>query len=171
MDVFLADQQIDAGNGQHDGKQDHGRGGSVGRIAAGVAVEHIVDITHDGVHFRRVQVRAEEGNRVGVSLERTDEAGDDEIEQGRRNHGQGDLGENPPFGGDVYLGGMVLGLIHGSQRGCKDQNFKGHNHPHGIEAQHERLRPVGAANEIDGSNTEPAENQIGKTVRVGGLLE
>ena len=113
--MLLADQQVNTGDGQHDGEQDDGGSRSIGRITAGVAVEHIVDITNDGIHFSRIQIGAKEGNRIGICLERADEAGDDEIKQGGGDHGQGDLREDSPFGSAVHLGGIVVGLIHRSK--------------------------------------------------------
>ena len=49
MNVLFAYQQIDAGDCEHNDKQDDCRCGCVGRVAAGVAVEHVVDIAHNGV--------------------------------------------------------------------------------------------------------------------------
>ena len=74
--MLPADEQVDAGDGQHDGKQDDGRRRRVGGVAAAVAVQHIVDIAHDGVHLRRVQIHTEQCHRIAVGLERTDETGD-----------------------------------------------------------------------------------------------
>ena len=64
MDVLFAHQQIDAGDGQHDGEQDDGGSGCVGGVAAGIAVKHVVDITHDGVHFRGIQIGSEQGDSI-----------------------------------------------------------------------------------------------------------
>lgn len=79
MNVFFAHQQIDAGNGKDDGKQYNGRRRRVGGEAAAVAVEHVVDVAHNGVHARRIQIRAEQRHRITVRLERADEAGDYQI--------------------------------------------------------------------------------------------
>ena len=51
MDMFFADQQIDAGDSQDDGEQQDRRRGSIGRIAAAVTVEHIVDVADNGIHL------------------------------------------------------------------------------------------------------------------------
>ena len=58
--MFLADHQIDAGDGQHDGKQKYSRRGCIGRITTAVTVEHIVNITYYRIHLRCIQIRSEQ---------------------------------------------------------------------------------------------------------------
>ena len=78
MHMLAADHQIDAGYGQNDGKQDDGSSGRVRGVAA-AGVEHIVNIAHDGIHLRRIQLCAEQGNRVAICFESADKAGDHQI--------------------------------------------------------------------------------------------
>ena len=171
MDVLSADQKIDTGDGQHDGEQDDSRGRCVAGIATGGAVEHIVDIAYNGVHFRGIQVGAEQGHCIGIGLERTDETGDDQVKKSRGDHGQGNFGEYPQPGGAVHLGCVIVGLVYGGQRRGQNQNFEWHDYPNGIEAQYKHLCPVRAAAKVNGTCAEPAKDQICQTVGIGGLLE
>ena len=124
--MLLADHQINAGDGQNDGKEDDRRRRSEGRITAAVAIEHVVNITYDGVHFRCVQIGTEDGHRVRVGLERTDKACDNQVEYGGGDHRQGDPGEDPCSGSAVHTGSRVVAFIHGGQRPCEDQHLEGH---------------------------------------------
>ena len=72
MNVFPADQQVDAGDGQDDDKQDDCRRGGIGRIAAAVSVKHVVNITDDRIHARRIEVRSKERHSIAVGLEGSD---------------------------------------------------------------------------------------------------
>ncbi len=90
---LAGDKQVDAGDGQHNDEQDDGRRRGVRGIAAAVAVEHVVDIAHNGVHPRGVQIRAEKGHRVAVGLESADKAGDHQVDDHGGDHGQGDAGK------------------------------------------------------------------------------
>ena len=56
--MLLADDEIDACDGQHDGKQDDGRRRRIRRITAACAIEHVVNIANDGIHFGCIQVCA-----------------------------------------------------------------------------------------------------------------
>ena len=78
--MFAAHQEIYDRDGEHDDKQQHGRGRCIGRISAAVAVEHVIDIADDGVHTRRIEVYAKDGNCVTVRLKGTYEAGDHKVE-------------------------------------------------------------------------------------------
>ena len=171
MYIFPADHQVDAGDGQHDGKQDHSCGRGEGGVAAAVAIEHIVDVAHDGVHPCGVQIRAKQSHGIAVRFECTDEARDDQIEQRRGDHGQGDPGEDTHLGGAVDPGSIVVVLVNGCQRTGEDQHLEGHDHPDGIEAQHEHLCPVRTIDEVHGTCAEPREHQIDQTVGIGGALE
>ena len=77
--MALADHQIDAGDSQHNSKEDDGRRRSIGRVTTGIAIEHIVDITDDGIHAGGIQVSAKQCNRVALGLKFADEAGNDQI--------------------------------------------------------------------------------------------
>lgn len=77
--MLFADQQINAGNGQNNGKQDDGGCRRIGRIATAVTVKHVVNIADDGVHFSGIQIGTEQRNGITVGLECTDESGDDQI--------------------------------------------------------------------------------------------
>ena len=85
--MLAADHEVNAGNGQHDGKQNNGRRRCVRRISAAGAVKHIVHIAHDGVHARHIQIRTKQRHAVTVGLECADKAGDYQIKQRRGNHG------------------------------------------------------------------------------------
>ena len=152
--MLFADQQIDAGDGQDDGKQQDRRSGSIGRISATVAVEHVVDVAHDGVHPGGIQIGAEQGDCVGVGLERTDEARDDQIEDHGGDHGQCDLREHPETGSAVHSCRIVVHGVHTGESTGQDQNLKRHNDPDGVKAQHEHFRPVGPVDEIHGAAAE-----------------
>jgi len=52
--MLFADQQIDAGDGQDDGKQQDRRSGSIGRISAAVTVEHVQ--AHAGIDIGDVLI-------------------------------------------------------------------------------------------------------------------
>ena len=67
MYILLADNQVNACNCQHDGEENNRRCRSEGRIAARIAVEHIVDIAYDGVHLSRIQVCAEKGDSMPIA--------------------------------------------------------------------------------------------------------
>ena len=54
-------QEIDASDGKHNGEKNQCCCGGVGRIASGVAVEHIIDVAHDRIHAGRVQICSEQG--------------------------------------------------------------------------------------------------------------
>ena len=169
--MLAADQKIDDRDGQHDQKQHHRSRRRIGGVAAGIAVEHVVDIANQRVHFGRVQVGAENGNRIGVGLESTDKAGDHQVKYRGRDHGQRDPGKHPPFGGAVHGGGIVEILPHRCQSTGQHQNFKGHDHPDRIKAQHEHLRPVGAVYKVHRTYPEPGEQQVYEAVGIGRLLE
>ena len=171
MDVLPAHQQVDAGDGQHDGEQNDGCRRCKGRIAAGVTVQHVVDIAHHGVHLGGVQVGAEQGHRVAVRLECADEAGDDQIEDHGGDHGQGDAGEDAPAGRAVHAGGVVVVLLHRGQRTGEDQDLEGQHYPHGVEAQDEHLSPVRPIDKIHAGAAEPVEHHIYQPIGVGGLFE
>ena len=112
--MFLARQQVNHRNGQHDHKQHHRRRGGIGRIAACVAVEHIVHITYDGVHPGGIEIRAEQRHRVGIRLKCADKAGDDQIKQGGGDHGQGDPGEDPEGPPPVMAGFLYYKTVNSS---------------------------------------------------------
>ena len=171
MDVLFAHQQVDAGDGQHDGKQKNGRGGGVGGIAAGIAVEHIIDIAHNGIHACGVQVRAEQGHGIGIGLEGPDEAGDHQVEKAGGDHGQGDAPENPAFGCSVHPGGVAVGLVYGGQGRGENQNLEGHDDPHGVKAQYQHLRPVWPREKVHAGKAQGVQKHIHKTVGIGGLPE
>lgn len=169
--MLPADEQVDTGDGQDDGEQQDRRRRCVGGITAAVAVQHVVDITHNGIHFRRIQVCAEQCHRVAVCLKGADESRDDQVEDGGRDHRQGDLSENTEPGGAVHSGGVIIYLIDGSQGAGQDQDLKRHDHPDRVEAQDKHFRPVGTVNEVHGTASEPVDQQIDQAVRVGCLLE
>ena len=171
MDVFFADQQVDTGDGQNDGEQKDRRRGSVGRISAAVAVEHIVDVAHDGIHLRGIQVRAEERHSITVGFECADETGDDQVEHHGGDHRQRNLRKHPETGSAVHTGCIVIHGIHAGQSTGQNQNLKWHYDPDGVKTQDEHLCPVGAVDEIHGTAAEKLNEQIDQTIGVGSLLE
>ena len=112
MNVLFAYQQIDAGDCEHNDKQDDCRCGCVGRVAAGVAVEHVVDIAHNGVHARCIQVRPKECHRVGVGFKSADKAGDNQVKDHRGDHRQCDAVKDAPAPGAIHARGIVIILVH-----------------------------------------------------------
>ena len=171
MDMLFADQQVDTGDGQDDGEQQDRCRGSVGRISAAVTVEHIVDVAHDGIHLRGIQVRTEECHSITVGLECADETGDDQVEHHGGDHGQRDFRKHPETGGAVHTGCIVVHGIHTGQGTGQDQNLKRHNDPDRVKTQHEHFRPVGSVDEVHGTAAEKLNQQVDQTVGVGSLLE
>lgn len=169
--MLLADQQIDAGDGQDDGKQQDRRCGSIGGISAAVTVEHIVDVADNGIHLCSIQVRAEECHSITVGLERADKTGDDQVEYHGGDHGQCELREHPETGRAVHSCRIVVHGIHAGQSAGQDQDLKWHNDPDGVKTQYEHFRPVGTVNEIHGAAAEKLDQQIDQTVGVRSLLE
>ena len=93
MNVFLTYKKIDTGYSQNDNEQNDCRGRGKGRISATVTVEHIVNVAYYGIHLCGVKVSAEEGDCIAVCLEGSDKAGNYEIENGRRDGGESDVGQ------------------------------------------------------------------------------
>lgn len=171
MHMLFAGEQIDACDGQYDQKQKDSRRGGVGRITAAVPVEHVVDVAHDSVHLRRVQVGAEQGHHVAVGFERSDKPCDDQIEHHGGDHRQRDLPESPPSGSAVHFGGLVIILVDGGEGACQNQDFEGHDHPDRIKAEHKHFRPVGARDKVHRLPAEETDDQVDKTVAVGRFLK
>ena len=111
MYMFFADQQIDAGNGKHNDKQQDSSSGSIGRIAAGIAVKHIVDIADNRVHPCGVQIGSKKCYRVAVRLKRADKSGDHKVEDHRGDHRECDAPKNPPPPCAVHARRIVVILI------------------------------------------------------------
>ena len=171
MNVLLADQQIDARDGEHDDKEHDSRGRGIGREAAAVAVEHIVNVADDGVHLCGVEVGAEERDGVAVCLESADKARDDEVKERGRDHREGDLCEHSPLCGAVNARGVVIILIDRGKCACQYQDLERHNDPDGVDAENEHLCPVGTVDEVDRGAAEEVDQQIHHSVGVRRFLE
>ena len=169
--MFPAHQQIDTGDGEYNCKQDDSRRGRIGGIAAAVAVQHVVHIAHDGIHLGSIQIGPKQSNRVAVCLECADEAGDDQIEDHGRDHGNRNLSEDPKTAGAVHFRRIVVHLVHAGQSACEDQDLEGHYNPHGIETQHKHFCPVRAVNEVNGAAAEQVDQEIHHSVGVRRLLK
>ena len=167
MHMLFAHKQIDACDGQDDGKQDDSRRRCVGGIAAAVPVEHVVYIAYDGVHAGRVQIGAKQRHRVAVGFKRADKSRDDQIEEHGGNHGQGDPEKYAGPSGAVHSRGVVADWVYTGERTCQNKNFKGHDDPDSIKAEHEHFRPVGAFDEVHGAAAEAPDQEIDQSVGVG----
>ena len=104
--MLLAYHKVYARYGKHNGKKQYCRGGSKGRIAAAVAVKHIVYIADYRVHASGVKIRAEKGHGVAVCLERTYKTGYYQIEYHWGYHGQRYAREHSRARRAVYTGGV-----------------------------------------------------------------
>ena len=171
MHVLPAHHQVDDGDGQNDEEEDQCRRAGVGRIPARIAVEHVIHVTHDGVHAGHVQVRAEDGDLIRVRLEGPDEARDDQIEDHGGDHGEGDAPEDAALRGAVDLRGIVIILLDRSERAGQDQDLEGHDHPDGVQAHHQHLGPVGSVDEVDRLAAEGVDEEVDHAVGIGGLFK
>ena len=171
MNVLLADQQVDARDGEHDDKKNDRRGRGIGGEAAAVAVEHIVNVADDGVHLCGVEVGAEERDGVAIRLESADKARDDEVKERGRDHREGDLCEHSPLCGAVNARGVVIILIDRGEGTGQYQNLERHNDPDGIDAENEHLCPVWTFDKIDRGAAEKVDKQIHHSVGVRSFLE
>ena len=77
---LFADQKVDHRDRKDDGKEDQRGRGSIRRVSARIAVEHVVDIADDGIHAGGIEVRSENGDFVTICFKSTDEARNHEIE-------------------------------------------------------------------------------------------
>ncbi len=164
MNVLLADKKINTGYSQNDDKQNNCCGRGKGRISATVAVEHIVDVAYYGVHLGGVKVRAEEGHRVAVRLERSDKTCDDKVEYSGRDGGESDMRKHSSLAGAVNARRIVIRLRNGGNSACKDKYLKWHNDPDRIETKNKHFCPIGTVDKVDGRDAEHAEKGVYKSV-------
>ena len=164
MNVLLADKKINTGYSQNDDEQNNCRGRCKGRISSAVAVEHIVDVAYYSIHLGGVKIRAEEGHRVAIRLERSDKACDNKVEYSGRDGGKSDMRKHSSLAGAVNARRIVICLRNGGNSACKDKYLKGHNDPDRIEAKNKHLCPIGTVDKVDGRDAEHTKKCVYKSV-------